>query len=359
MKPLKPIFYCHVNSSNRGDMAIRESITSAIKKRINMPFAYFNIKYDKFTEQRIEQLNNDGSALFLAGSGLYSNASTSSGWYFNCKPELFSKIKVPIFLIGLGCNNNLGKDIFGGELSDKAKESIKLINDLATISTVRDQRTFDILKDIEVNKHELILDPACFLEVPKIKKEKRIAINLAQHSPALGRFDCGKEGKRNREKNLYYYSMVCNNLIKLGYKITFITHDTLEQSLVIDLKELIPSLEWLNTDNINLILKTYAKSQFTIATKMHSCIMSWASNTPAINTYYDQKSIEFYKLLKCPELSISIFDDYYYRLKYITEYLIRNLAEYKNKVKKIINLEKQNKFNPLIDKICNTITNIT
>ena len=56
MKPLKPIFYVSVMTSNRGDMAIRESIASAIKKRINIPFAYFNVKYDKLTAQRIEQL---------------------------------------------------------------------------------------------------------------------------------------------------------------------------------------------------------------------------------------------------------------------------------------------------------------
>ena len=236
MKPLKPIYYASVMTSNRGDMAIRESITSAIKKRIDIPFAYFNIKYDKFTEQRIEQLNNDGSCLMIAGSGLYSNTNTPSGWYFNCKPELFSKIKVPIFLIGLGCNNNLGKDIFGGELSSKAKESIKLINDLASISTVRDQRTFDILNDIGVNRHELMLDPACFLEVPKVKKEKRVAINLAQHSPALGRFDGGVEGQKNRTRNLEYFSVISKYLIAQGYSIVFVCHDTLEQSLVIDLK---------------------------------------------------------------------------------------------------------------------------
>lgn len=172
MKPLKPIFYFSVMSSNRGDMAIRESIISAIKKRIDISFAYFNVKYDELTAQRIEQLNKDGSCLMIAGSGLYSNTNTKSGWYFNCKSELFSKIKISIILVGLGCNNNLGKDIFDGELSDKAKESIKLINNLAKISTVRDKRTYNILKNIGVNNHELQIDPACFLEVPRVKKEK-------------------------------------------------------------------------------------------------------------------------------------------------------------------------------------------
>jgi len=355
MKLFKPIFYFSVMTGNRGDIAIRESITSAIKKQINIPFSYFNVKYDELTEQRIEQLNKDSSCLMIAGSGLYSNANTQSGWYFNCKSELFSKIKIPIMLVGLGCNNNLKNDIFGGELSDKAKESIKAINNLSTISTVRDKRTYDILKNIGVNNHELQLDPACFLDIPDVSKEKRVAINIAQHSPLLGRFDGGEEGQKNRTKNLYYYSTICNNLIKLGYEIIFITHDALEQSLVIDLQKYISSLKWINTDDINLILKTYAQCQCTIATKMHSCIMSWASGTPAINTYYDQKSIEFYKLLNCPELGISIFDDYYYRLKYITEHLLRNLPEYRNKIKKVIDLERKTKFNPLIDKICQLI----
>jgi polysaccharide pyruvyl transferase WcaK-like protein len=343
-------------TGNRGDIAIRESITRSIRERIDAPFAFFNIKYDEFTEQRIEQLNNEGSCLMIAGSGLYSNANTPSGWYFNCKTELFSKIKVPIFLIGLGCNNNLGSDIFGGELTNKAKSSIKLINDMAKISTVRDRRTFNILKNIGVTNHEFQLDPACFLKVNRQHKEKRIAINIAQHSPALGRFDGGIEGKINRDKNIKNFAHISNKFISEGYSVVFIAHDALETSLILDLKQLVPKLEWLNTDNIDIMLEEYNRCMLTICVKMHSAIMSFASGTPAIQVYYDKKAIEFLKMIQCSELGVSIFDDYYDALYIKT---ITTLRFYEHYRKHIINLKKheESNFNLLIDDICKIIKN--
>jgi polysaccharide pyruvyl transferase WcaK-like protein len=356
MKMFKPIFYFHVRTSNRGDIAIAKSITDAIKKRIDIPFAFFNIKTEKLTKDRIEQLNNDASCLMIAGSGVYSNAKTSSGWYFDCNSSLFNKIKVPIFLIGLGCNNNLVNDIFGS-LTSKAKKSIKLINDLAIISTVRDERTRGNLREIGIKKHEIMLDPAYFLNTRKVLKEKKVAINIAQHAPILGRFDGGKEGKRTRQKNIQIFVQISQYLISKGYKIIFICHDALEQSIVIDLKKLIPSLQFINTDNIDDMLYEYSKCAFTIAMKMHSAIMSIASGTPAINVYYDQKSIEFLKMLCSGNLGISVFDDYYDELKNKVDYLMTWLDEY---TQYFDDIKKNNQpiFNNLIDRICNTLKNI-
>ena len=353
----KPIFYYSVMTSNYGDKAIRKSIVDAIQKRIDIPITYFNIKYDELTEQRIEQLNKEGSCILIAGSGLYSNANTPSGWYFNCKPELFSKIKIPIFLIGLGCNNNLKNDIFG-KLTDKAKSSIKLINNLSAISTVRDQRTYDILKDIGVTNHQLMLDPACFLNVIPVQKQRRIAINIAQHAPILGRFDGGIEGQKNREKNLQSFAKISNYLIEKNYSVVFICHDPLEQSLVIDLQKLVPELEWINTDNIDRILEEYNKCLATICIKMHSAILSFAVGTPFINIYYDEKSIEFLKLIECPELGFSVFDNYYSPVSEQIVWILELLDEYKLQFKEIKEYY-QLKFNNLIEKICNIITTTT
>ena len=350
----KPIFYFHVITGNRGDMAIKKSIVEAIQERIDVPFAFFNVKYEELTEQRIiNQLNKDGSALIIAGSGLYTNYNLSSGWYFPCKTELFEKIKIPIMLLGLGCNNNLGNDIFKGELKPETKNSIKLINDLAVISTVRDQRTYDMLSNLGITKHLLLLDPGNFLKVPRIPKEKRVAINLAQHSPALGRFDGTNE---IRDKNILYFSKIGKDLQKLGYKIVFICHDALEQSLVIDLQKNLPELECLNTDNLDIMLKEYARCELSIGLKMHSNIMSFAAGTPFISVYYDQKSIEYLKLIDWCEFGCSVFDNYDEWLKNKVNNLIENNQYYTSQFRKIKQV-KQIKFDNLIGDVCNIIEN--
>lgn len=352
MNTYKTIFYYSVMTGNRGDTAIRKSIVEAIEENLKVPFAFFNVKYEELTEQRIlNQLNTEASCLIIAGSGLYTNYPTSSGWYFPCKTELFSKIKVPIMLIGLGCNNNLGNDIFKGELKPKTKESIKLMNDLAAISTVRDQRTYKLLNDLGIKKHQLMLDPGNFLKVPKIPKEKRIAINLAQHSPALGRFD-GNDEIRN--KNIKYFTKIGNYLQNKGYKLVFIAHDALEHSLIMDLQKNLPELDFVNTDNIDIMLQEYARCEFSIGIKMHSNILSFAAGTPFISLYYDIKSIEYLKLIHWSDFGYSVFNNYYNWLKNKINNLIENNKYYTIQFRKIKKLEEI-EFDKLINNICQNI----
>lgn len=355
MKTYKTIFYYSVMTGNRGDMAIRKSIVEAIEETLKVPFAFFNVKYEELTESRIiNQLNTEGSAMMIAGSGLYTNYPMDSGWYFPCKTELFNKIKVPIMLLGLGCNNNLGKDIFKGELKPKAKKSIKLINKLAKVSTVRDQRTYKLLKNLGITNHKLLLDPANFLKVPQVPKEKRVAFNMAQHSPALGRFDGGEEGQINRSKNISYFTAIGKYLQKKGYKIVFIAHDALEHSIITDLQKELPDMEFVNTDNLNKMLQEYARCEFSIGMKMHSNIMSFASGTPFISVYYDVKSIEYNKLIHWSEFGHSVFDNYYEWLKKKVDALIENGSYYTKQFRKIKKIE-QMEFDKLIEDICDII----
>ena len=355
MKTYKTIFYYSVMTGNRGDMAIRKSIVEAIEETLKVPFAFFNVKYEELTENRIiNQLNTEGSALVIAGSGLYTNYPMASGWYFPCDTELFNKIKVPIMLLGLGCNNNLGKDIFKGALKLKAKKSIKLINKLAKISTVRDQRTSKLLKSLGIQSHKLMLDPANFLKVPQVPKEKRVIFNMAQHSPSLGRFDGGKEGQVNRRKNLSNFATVGKYLQKKGYKIVFLAHDALEHSIITDLQKELPDMEFVNTDNLNKMLQEYARCEFSIGMKMHSNIMSFASGTPFISLYYDVKSIEYNKLIHWSSFGCSVFEDYGDWLIEKVDDMIVNNEYYTKQFRKIKKIE-QIEFDKLIENICDII----
>jgi len=348
----KSIFYYAVMTGNRGDMAIRKSIVEAIEENLKVPFAFFNCKYEELTEKRIiNQLNTDASCLMIAGSGLYTNYPKSSGWYFPCKTELFNKIKVPILLIGIGRNNNLKNDLYEGDLKPKAQKSIKLINDLAIISTVRDQRTYQTLKKLGINKHKLMLDPANFLKVAKVPKEKRVAFNIGQHIPSLGRFDGTLE---NRDKNIKYFTKIGKYLQVKGYKLVFIAHDALEHSAILDLQKELPEMEFVNTDNVDEMLKEYARCEFSIGVKMHSNILSFASGTPFISLYYDVKSIEYLKLIHWSEFGTSLFGDYYNWLKRKVDEMIKNHEYYTKQFRKLKKIE-QIEFDKLIENVCDII----
>ena len=349
----KPIFYYSVMTQNRGDMAIRKSIVDAISSRINVPFCFFDLKHEELTEERIlKQVNKEASMFIIAGSGLYTNyPSKSSGWYFPCKTDLFEKIKVPIALLGIGCNQNIKGNFCNGELSDEAKNSIQKINKMSVISTVRDKVAYNLLSDLGIKHHQLQLDPATFLKVPmEIKKENRIAINLAQHSKDLGRFD----GDRNfRTETINFFGDLINNLKQKGLKTIFIAHDALEQSMIIDLLKIAPDMEWLNTNDIDTMLYEYGRCMFSIGVRMHSNIMSTAANTPFIGLYYDTKTIEYCQLLSYP-WKYSIFDNYQKELKDICNEICvtsdywQNYLHYKKQ-------KEQKLFNTTINKLCDII----
>jgi polysaccharide pyruvyl transferase WcaK-like protein len=352
MKLFKTIAYYHVGTGNRGDMAIKKAITEGILKNISVPFAFFNTKFEELTEARIEnQLNTECSMLMIAGSGLYTNYPMSSGWYFPCKTELFSKIKVPIALIGIGCNNTIKNDLYKGDLKPETQASIKLINDLSCVSTVRDIRTYKTLEGIGVKKHKLMLDPGNFLDVPTVPKEKRVAINIGQHIPILGRFDGTME---TRNRNIEYFSKIGNYLVNKGYKIVFIAHDALEFSLIADLAQRIPDMEYVNTDDVNVMLHEYSRCSFSIGVKMHSNILSFAAGTPFISLYYDFKSIEYLKLINWSDFGTSVFEDYYKWLEQKINLLIANNKFYTRQFKKLKQIE-QIEFDKMIEQICDIL----
>lgn len=354
---IKPIFYYHVGTSNRGDMAIKKAIVEAIEENLEVSFSYFNIKTDELTEGRIiNQLNSEGSALIIAGSGLYTNYPKSSGWYFPCKTRLFKKIKIPIILLGIGNNLNLKGDFLNTELTLEAKNSIKMINDQSVISTVRDRRTWNLLNSIGVKNHELMLDPGNFLKVKKVPKEKKVAIQIAQHAPILGRFDGGEEGQKNRTRHIKLFAHMSQYLQSKGYEVVFITHDSLEHSLVNDLLKYNNQIKYLNTDNLDTMLEEYASCEFTIAMKMHSAIMSFAAGTPAINLYYDIKSANYLKMINCEWLGRNIFGCTKRETTDLINQLIYNLKGINKKIIEIKRL-RQIKYDQLIKRVCNIIKN--
>jgi polysaccharide pyruvyl transferase WcaK-like protein len=356
-KLYKPIFYYHVSTGNRGDKAIKYSIVSAIKQRINIPFCFLNLKYDELTEARItNQLNKDASCLIIAGSGLYTNYNLSSGWYFPCKSNLFDKIKVPIILVGIGANKNLKGNMLNSDLSSATKNSIKHINELSCISTVRDTYTYNLLQSIGVANHKLMLDPANFLNIKNRKPKKRIvALNLAQHAPILGRWDGGDKGQAYRHRNLGLFAEVSDYLFSQGIETKLIAHDPLEQSLAIDLHSMVPYVKVVNTDNIQEMLSEYSECMLTLSIKMHSSILSVASGTPFINLYYDRKSTEYIKLLNTLGCrGINIFTEDYEELKSKTlsniSDILNNVTLYTNQLNAIIK-NKRPEFENLINKI--------
>jgi polysaccharide pyruvyl transferase WcaK-like protein len=121
-----------------------------------------------------------------------------------------------------------------------------------------------------------------------------------------------------------------------------------------DLMKNLPDLEYINTDNVDIMLKEYARAEFTIAMKMHSCILSFASGTPFFTPYYDWKSIEYLKMIHWSDFGVNCFTDYYEYMKEKVDDLIENSKYYIKQFEKIKKIE-QVEFDRMIDNVCEII----
>ena len=315
---MKPIWQFSVHSSNRGDQAIQHSIEDLIRSRIDVPIAHFSCMHELLNAKRIQQLNREASMLLIGSAGLYSNYPLESGWYFRCKPENFKKIQVPIVLFAIGCNRHLEKDRFG-PLRPKTLESIKAINEQAVLSGVRDYRTLEVLGQLGIKKASFVPDPGMFLHPSEYWSEVSVGINIAQHCRMLEHY---------RPQLLEISAKLCWLLDEKHIKPIFIAHDCLEHSLYLDLKKHYPNLTCYNENKPREMMGLYHQLLFNVAVRCHSNIMSFGAGTPFISLMYDQKQVEFLKVIGFSELGIKINSQLTFNiLKEKVNFVMNNLHE--------------------------------
>jgi len=298
----RPIWYFSVMSSNRGDQAIRAGVTAQLKTKTEAPIAYFSCRNDLLDTRRIEQLNEEASMLLVAGSGLYSNYDLESDFYFRCNPEDLTLIEAPIALYSIGMNNHLEMDRFG-LLKEETLESIRTFNRAASHSSARDFRTLDMLHEIGVKKAKFAPDPAIFCPSKPCRIDedrKMVGLNIAQHAAML---------KHYRSDLIEIFGEVCCYLDGEGYKPVFIAHDALEHSIYEDLVREFPRLIYYNKEGVEEMMSLYRMLDFTVGVRCHSNIMSFGAGTPFVCLAYDQKQVEFCKVVNMSPYLLRISKD--------------------------------------------------
>jgi len=82
-------------------------------------------------------------------------------WGVHVDADALQNLRVPLFLLGLGTGSNFNSPLH--QPSARAQHEIKLLNDYATLSGVRDVLTLDWLRQQGVTKATLLGDPATFI----------------------------------------------------------------------------------------------------------------------------------------------------------------------------------------------------
>ncbi len=240
-------------------------------------------KIRKVEIRRIVKKINNHDLVIIGGGGIYSNS------FFPLDKKILTYIKKPLVIFSPGANINLNHP----KLTKKVKKSIKLLNGMAKLSSVRDQETLKILKN-ELDKDTPNIGcPSILLSEEKSKKLKidrnkfNLGINIGFHVSSIN--------KKKVDEIIETYGYVINNLsLKKPIKIYYFKHHPKEKYVIKRLNKLFRDITVVNLSPKKMKYY-YGKMDFVLCMMLHSSILAFGSETNFFNFSYNLKNIAFMK----------------------------------------------------------------
>lgn len=293
------ILHIGVFDRNIGDSIAVKNLQNSFQKYLgNVIFEEYNIEnfwkiknniYD--TKKFFEDVNNKVDIIIVGGGGLleyagYKNNQTHYKLPFN--KEILDTIKIPIYFYGVGVNIFRG----GIDYSDKAKNSLQETINNSTAFTVRNDGSFDKLKNwikVDTNKVEIVPDPGLLhLERFNIKNKETVSVGGIQpafnHSAGIiNRHRFIKEENINFLKQYFrdyiYYPHTIKDFGKLG------------STGVVTQREF--DTYYKLTSNLYDYLEKYKKIDYVVAMRGHGQMITIGMNIPGIYLSTQDKVRDF------------------------------------------------------------------
>jgi polysaccharide pyruvyl transferase WcaK-like protein len=309
---------------NRITSHITKKINKINNKKIRCNIKRFIINISKKIKcinrkKLLDEINNN-DLVIIGGGGFYAS------WSLPLDNELIKKIEVPIVLIGVGVNENIGDK----SLDKESINSIILLNKISKISSVRDEYSKKFLSKLNLNSIN-IGDPAIFLKKEKPKKEliikqnKKIyvGINIANHGWFL-------QKKLIRKIINEYIKFMLSISKKYDIQWIYLKHHKKEGDIIKELKRKIDNIIICDCPPKELNYY-YSKLDFSVSMMLHSLIFAFSNSIPMINVAYDKKNYSFMKDINNEENIIDVKEISYKTLSDNFEKLLKNKKEYVQK----------------------------
>jgi len=162
------IHHFYPKTRNVGDHFVQRGIERMMREIVpRAAFELFNVNNrgeDEtgygLTRSTIERANREADLIVVGGSNLYEGGYRWR-WGVHLETDALDDLRVPLFLVGIGTGSNFLSRPH--RPSARAKSEIKLLNDCAAFSGVRDVLTCEWLQRLGVSRAELMGDPATFI----------------------------------------------------------------------------------------------------------------------------------------------------------------------------------------------------
>jgi polysaccharide pyruvyl transferase WcaK-like protein len=162
------VHHFYPKTRNVGDHFVQRGVERMIREIVpSATFELFNVNRrgdDEtgygLTLEAVERANREADLVIVGGSNLYEG-SMRWHWGVHLEPDALERLRAPLFLLGMGT----GSDFLSRthRPSRRAAREIKLLNERADFSGVRDALTLEWLRDLGVSKAVLTGDPATFI----------------------------------------------------------------------------------------------------------------------------------------------------------------------------------------------------
>lgn len=303
---------------NRGDAVM----SLALRQNLNEMRSEMNVVTCELSEinhsiKPLRKILGPCKLVIIGGGGLY-------GKWFSFERLLDLKdLKVPIILYAIGKNVNYGDN----ELSQEKIESIKKINQIAALSSVRDRMTQNFLRDLG-EESRVIGDPGAFynpgnIDSPRrMKSEFHIGLNLPCHP-----FASRNEVLKDATPILYE---VAHKLRHEGIFLHYMMHHPGEKKVINRLRDL--PIHLCN-GNVKELLRNYFRLDLMIGGMLHSNIFAFNACVPFICLAYDEKHEAFLDLIDFQQSYLRLDDLSVGKLwRKVCEFR-ENISDYKKSIK--------------------------
>jgi len=290
------ILLLRVVSDNKGDDMIAEAIKQGFRQSmVKISFTEISVK-EKVGCNAVNYINTF-DAVILGGSGLFVNHKFDSGFYFNCRPEFFDRIKIPLYIIGVGSNDNFKYSSYG-KLKERTIANIKKLIGRAKFTWVRDNQTKNLLLSNGISD-------VVYIPCPVLAMGSLFGSSVDTDSPMSVSISFGKHGKY--VSSVHDYLVVCYAKIlrrvlnEFDININFIAHRDIDYDSYNDLvnrKEFRDDKEKFKftlTNSPYIMNKLYSESMCHIGVYLHSNIIAFSNGCPVNILGYDKKCKAFYE----------------------------------------------------------------
>lgn len=201
-----------------------------------------------------------------------------------------------------------------GPFTEKDAKILKKFIKHFTLFYVRDDVSKDRVDNIGTFNNVIQTKDAAFLLNPiwsEKKSFKKVAISVREW-----KFD-------NRSENIYnkLIENIVDFFVSKGYKVVFLStcqgepsyrdDSQVAKNIYLNLQDHIKNHVSVDDNyyKLNDLRHKLKEFDYVIGTRLHMCILSWLSGTPALNISYEEKGKESYKYLNIPEYSIDYNHD--------------------------------------------------